>query len=101
MYFLKDSAAANTWHTWLYADNGTASTNVTDGGNAYSTLVFNNNGSLATVNGAAATSVTYDALAMTNGAANVTLTQDYADVTQFGGDFAVTHCFRMAMPQAV
>ncbi len=47
-----------------------------------------------TVNGAATTSVTYDALAMTNGAANVTLTQDYADLTQFGGDFAVNSLFQ-------
>ncbi|HWS03152.1 MAG TPA: flagellar hook protein FlgE [Gammaproteobacteria bacterium] len=94
MYFLKDGAAANTWHSWLYTDNGTASTNVTDGGNAYSTLVFNSDGSLNTVNGAATTSVTYDALAMTNGAANLSLTQDFADVTQFGGDFAVNSLFQ-------
>ncbi|MBI5042222.1 MAG: flagellar hook protein FlgE [Gammaproteobacteria bacterium] len=94
MYFLKDNAAANTWHSWLYTDDGTTSTNVTDGGNAYSTLVFNTDGSLATVNGAASTTVTYDALPMTNGAANLTLTQDYADVTQFGGDYAVNSLFQ-------
>jgi flagellar hook protein FlgE len=94
MYFLKDPAVANIWRSWLYTDNGATSTNVTDGGNAFSTLAFNSDGSLATVNGAATTSVTYDALAMANGAANLTLTQDYADVTQFGGDFAVNSLFQ-------
>ncbi|MBI5461107.1 MAG: flagellar hook protein FlgE [Gammaproteobacteria bacterium] len=94
MYFLKDNATTNTWYSWLYVDDGTTSTNVTDGGNAYSTLVFNTDGSLDTVNGVATTSVAYDALAMTNGAANISLTQDYADVTQFGGDYAVNSLFQ-------
>lgn len=91
MYFLKDDTAANTWHSWLYTDNGTASTNVTQGSpaSAYSTMVFNTDGSLATVNGAAGTSVAYNPLAMTNGAANLALTQEYQKVTQYGGDFAV------------
>lgn len=90
MYFLKDNTTANTWHTWLYADNGTAMTNVTQGGgNAYSTLTFASDGSLATVNGAAATTLTYDNLAMTNGAAPLAMTLDYTDLTQFGGDFSV------------
>jgi flagellar hook protein FlgE len=89
MYFLKDNVANNTWHTWLYADNGTASTNVTQGGAASSTLTFASDGALATVNGAAATTLTYDNLAMSNGAAPLAMTLDYADLTQFGGDFAV------------
>lgn len=94
MYYLKDNAAANTWYSWLYVDDGATSTNVTDGGNAYSTVVFNSDGSLATINGAAATTVAYDPLAMANGAANLTLTQDYANVTQFGGDYAVNSLFQ-------
>jgi flagellar hook protein FlgE len=89
MYFLKDNVANNTWHTWLYADNGTASTNVTQGGAASSTLAFASDGSLATVNGAATTTLTYDNLVMSNGAAPLAMTLDYADLTQFGGDFAV------------
>lgn len=90
MYFLKDNAANNTWHTWLYADNGTTSTNVTQGGgSASSTITFASDGSLATVNGGAATSLTYDNLTMSNGAAPLALTLDYSGLTQFGGDFAV------------
>lgn len=90
MYFLKDNAATNTWHTWLYADNGTGSTNVTrGGGSAFSTLTFAADGSLATVNGAAATTQAYDTLAMTNGAAPLALTLDFTDLTQYGGDYAV------------
>lgn len=95
MYFLKDNAATNTWHTWLYSDNGTASTNVTQGGgNAYSTLTFASDGSLATVNGAAATTQAYDALPMTNGAAPLSLTLDFTDLTQYGGDYAVNSLYQ-------
>lgn len=90
MYFLKDNAATNTWNTWLYSDNGSGATNVTQGGgSAFSTLTFGTDGSLATVNGGATTQLTYDNLAMTNGAAPMALTLDYTDLTQFGGDFAV------------
>lgn len=90
MYFLKDNAATNTWNTWLYSDNGSGATNVTQGGGtAFSTLTFGTDGSLATVNGGATTQLTYDNLAMTNGAAPLALTLDYTDLTQFGGDFAV------------
>ena len=90
MYFLKDNAAPNTWHTWLYTDNGSGMTNVThSGGTAFSTLVFATDGSLSTVNGGAATSLTYDNLAMTNGAAPLAMALDYTDMTQFGGDFSV------------
>ncbi len=94
MYFLKDNAASNTWYSWLYTDNGTTSTNVTDGGNPYSTLVFNSDGSLATINGVAGGTVAYDPLAMTNGAANLAMTQDFTKVTQFGGDFSVNSLFQ-------
>lgn len=90
MYFLKDNTTNNTWNTWLYADNGTTSTNVTQGGGtAFSTLTFASDGSLATVNGSAATALTYDNLTMSNGAAPLALTLDYGALTQFGGDFAV------------
>ena len=95
MYFLKDSVANNTWHTWMYADNGTAMTNITQGGGtAYSTLVFNPDGSLATVNGAATTSLTYDNLTMASGANDLALTIDYADMTQYGGDFSVNSLYQ-------
>lgn len=95
MYFLKDNTTNNTWHNWLYVDNGAGMTNVTqNGGTAYSTLTFNTDGSLATVNGAAATTMTYDNLAMTNGAADLALDIDYSDVTQFGGDFSVNSLFQ-------
>lgn len=95
MYFLKDNAANNTWHTWLYADNGTAMTNITQGGGtAYSTLVYNADGSIATVNGGAATALTYDNLAMTSGASPLALTVDYADMTQYGGDYSVNSLFQ-------
>ena len=89
MYYLKDSAAPNTWYTWLYADNGTATANVTQGGAAYSTLVFASDGSLSTVNGAAATTTAFDPFAMTNGAAPLNMTLDFTDMTQFGGDYSV------------
>ncbi len=90
MYFLKDNVATNTWHTWLYADDGTGSTNVTQGGGtAFSTLTFGTDGSLATVNGGAATTLAYDNLAMTNGAAPLAMTLDFSDLTQFGGDYSV------------
>ena len=95
MYFLKDSGAANTWHTWLYADNGGTMTNVTQGGGtAYSTLAFATDGTLTTVNGAAGTSLAYDNLAMSNGAAPLAMTLDFADVTQFGGDYAVNSLYQ-------
>lgn len=95
MYFLKDNTTNNTWHNWLYVDNGAGMTNVTqNGGTAYSTLTFNTDGSLATVNGAAATTMTYDNLAMTNGAADLALDLDFGDVTQFGGDFSVNSLFQ-------
>lgn len=95
MYFLKDNTTNNTWHNWLYVDNGTGMTNVTqNGGTAYSTLTFNTDGSLATVNGAAATTMTYDNLAMSNGAADLALDLDFGDVTQFGGDFSVNSLFQ-------
>ena len=95
MYFLKDNITNNTWHSWLYVDNGTTSTNVTQGGGTpYSTMVFNTDGSLASVNGAASPTVTYDPLAMGNGAANLALTQDYSSVTQFGGDYAVNSLYQ-------
>lgn len=90
MYFLKDNATPNTWHTWLYADNGSGMVNVTQGGgNASTTLGFASDGSLATVNGAASTTLAYDNLAMSNGAAPLSVTLDYTDMTQFGGDFSV------------
>lgn len=90
MYFLKDNATTNTWHTWLYADDGTGATNVTQGGGtAFSTLTFATDGSLATVNGSPATTLAYDNLAMSNGAAPLALTLDFTDLTQFGGDYAV------------
>lgn len=95
MYFLKDNATNNTWHTWLYVDDGTGMTNVTQGGGtAYSTLTFNTDGSIATVNGAPATSLTYDNLTMANGAAPLALNLDFSAVTQFGGDFAVNSLYQ-------
>ena len=95
MYFLKDNAANNTWHTWMYADNGSAMTNVTQGGGTgYSTLEFNPDGSLATVNGAATSSLTYDNLTMASGADDLALTIDYADMTQYGGDFSVNSLYQ-------
>jgi flagellar hook protein FlgE len=95
MYFLKDNGTSNTWHTWLYADNGGTMSNVTQGGGtAYSTLVFGTNGTLSTVNGAAATALTYDNLTMNNGAAPLAMTLDFADVTQFGGDYAVNSLYQ-------
>ena len=95
MYFLKDNTTNNTWHTWLYVDDGTGMTNVTqNGGTAYSTLTFNTDGSIAAVNGAATTSLTYDNLAMANGAADLALDLDFSTVTQFGGDYAVNSLYQ-------
>lgn len=95
MYFLKDNTTNNTWHTWLYVDDGTGMTNVTqNGGTAYSTLTFNTDGTIAAVNGAATTSLTYDNLAMANGAADLALNLDFSTVTQFGGDFAVNSLYQ-------
>ena len=94
MYFLKDGGAPNTWNTWLYTDVGGTMTNVPQGGVAYSTLAFDSNGALTTINGAAATTLAYDPLAMTNGAAPLAMTLDFSGVTQFGGDFAVNSLFQ-------
>lgn len=96
MYFLKDNTSNNTWQTWLYVDNGTGMTNVTQGAGpaAYSTLTFNSDGSIAAVNGAATTSLTYNNLAMTNGAAPLALNLDFSTVTQFGGDYAVNSLYQ-------
>ena len=94
MYFLKDSGAANSWNTWLYTDVGGTMTNVPQGGAAYSTLAFDSNGALTTINGAAATTLAYDPLAMTNGAAPLAMTLDFSEVTQFGGDFAVNALYQ-------
>ena len=94
MYFLKDSGTPNAWNTWLYTDVGGTMTNVPQGGAAYSTLAFDSNGALTTINGAAATTLAYDPLAMANGAAPLAMTLDFSGVTQFGGDFAVNSLFQ-------
>jgi flagellar hook protein FlgE len=88
MYFLK--AAANTWDSYLYVDG----TQVTHNGGATTPVVltFNGNGSLATVNGSAASAVTFDNLALGNGAAPLGLTLDFGaatPTTQYGGAFSV------------
>lgn len=90
-YFLKDGVAPNTWYTWLYADDGTAMQNITQGGgSAFSTMVFASDGTLDTaastgVNGV----INYDPLTMTNGATPLAPAVDYSSLTQFGGDYAV------------
>ncbi len=89
-YFLKDPTAANTWHTWLYVDNGTTATNVTKGGNASVTLEFGADGSLAKVDGVAAQTVNYDNLTMTNGANPLSMQLDLSKMTQYGGDYSVS-----------
>ncbi|MFN2309375.1 MAG: flagellar hook protein FlgE [Gammaproteobacteria bacterium] len=105
MYFLKDNATANTWHTWLYADDGSGALQPIDPGTgnaivgppavpAYSTLTFATNGSLSLVNGGAPTSLTYNDLAMTNGAAPLSLDLEFSGITQFGGDYAVNSLFQ-------
>lgn len=105
MYFLKDDVAPNTWHTWLYADDGSGTMQPVDPGTgnaivgppavpAYSTLAFNPDGSLNTVNGAAASTLTYNNFAMTNGAAPLGLDLDFSGITQFGGDYAVNSLFQ-------
>jgi flagellar hook protein FlgE len=105
MYFLKDDATANTWHTWLYADDGSGTMQAVDPGTgnaivgppavpAYSTLTFATNGTLATVNGGAAASLTYNNFALSNGAAPLGLELDFSQITQFGGDYAVNSLFQ-------
>jgi flagellar hook protein FlgE len=102
MYFLKDSVdpTSNTWFSWLYTDDGTGAMQPVDPGTgnaivgppavpAYSTLVFNDDGSLAS-----APTQAYTNFAMGNGAADLALTVDFGGVTQFGGDYAVNSLFQ-------
>jgi flagellar hook protein FlgE len=105
MYFLKDDSTPNTWNTWLYADDGSGTMQPIDPGTgnaiagppavpAYSTLEFATNGTLLTVNGGAATSLTYNNFTMANGAAPLSLELDFSEITQFGGDYAVNSLFQ-------
>lgn len=90
-YFLKDGTATNTWYSWLYVDdNGTQVPVSQGGGNAFSTLVFNADGSLDTAASSGTNGVVgYDAFTLSNGSAPVTMAQDLDGMTQFGGEYSV------------
>lgn len=82
MYFLRDSTNALQWHVLLTLDG----TTVTSGSPASNTidLTFNTDGTLSSP-----TTVTYNPVTPSNGAAPIALTLDYADLTQYGSDYAV------------
>jgi flagellar hook protein FlgE len=90
-YFLKDGGTTNTWYSWLYVDdNGTQVPVTQGGGNAYSTLVFNTDGSLDTTASSGTNGVvSYDAFTLSNGSAPINMAQNLAGMTQFGGEYSV------------
>lgn len=90
-YFVRDDAAANTWASFLYIDDGSGSqVPVTQGGNPAANLVFNPDGSLDTANSDGVDGqITFDTLPLVNGAADLNITLDADQFTQFGGGSGV------------
>ncbi len=88
-----DKTAANTWDIHAYIDGDTANPiNATN-----QQMTFDASGNLATVSGApvsTSTSMTlgtYTTAFLGNGAADLNITLDLSDMTQYGGDFAVSN----------
>ena len=80
MYFLRDSTNPLQWHVRMTLDGS----DVTTSGNTTTTLTFNTDGSLN-----APATVAYDAFTPSNGASPISLNIDFADLTQYGSDYAV------------
>jgi flagellar hook protein FlgE len=80
-YFRK--TAANAWNTYLYVDGNAATTGSTV------PVTFAADGSLATVNGAAAPTTSAYTYTTTNGSNPLGFTVDYGQTTQYGSAFGV------------
>jgi flagellar hook protein FlgE len=91
-----DKTGANSWDIQAYIDGDTANP-ITAGSAVLRSMTFDTSGNLATVGGVAATTSTvmtlgtYTTAMLGNGAADLNITLDLSDMTQYGGDFAVSN----------